>query len=47
MTSQQLNNLVESREELLREYMLASGTHRAEILVKIIDLDEEIEDNNI
>ena len=36
--------LVETREELLREFMLASGTHKAEILVKIMDLDEELED---
>jgi hypothetical protein len=44
MTSQQLQNLSEARDELLREFMLASGTHKAEILVKIIDLDEELED---
>lgn len=41
MTNQQL---IETREELLREYMLASGKYKTEILVKIMDIDEEIED---
>jgi hypothetical protein len=36
--------LLEVRDELLREFMLASGMHKAEILVKILDLDEELED---
>lgn len=43
MANQQL---VEAREELLREYMLASGKYKTEILVKIMDLDEEIEEAN-
>lgn len=46
MTTQQLNSLTEARDELLREFMLASGNYKAEILVKIIDIDEEIERNN-
>jgi len=40
----QLNNLFEAREELLREFVLASGAYKAELLTKIIDLDEQIED---
>jgi hypothetical protein len=40
----QLINLVEVRDELLREFILASGAYKAEILNKIIDLDEEIEE---
>lgn len=39
-------NLNEVRDELLREYMAASGNHRAEILTRIIELDDEIEDAN-
>lgn len=35
--------LSETRDELLREFMLASGNLKAEILAKIIDLDEEME----
>lgn len=42
MANQQL---IEVRDELLREFMLASGPHKAEILVKIMDLDEELEDS--
>jgi len=38
------HQLIEARDELLREFMLASGSHKAEILVRIMDLDEEIED---
>lgn len=44
MANQQILNLSEARDELLREFMLASGLHKAEILSKIIDLDEQIED---
>jgi len=40
----QLNNLFEAREELLREFVSASGAYKAELLTKIIDLDEQIED---
>lgn len=40
----QVNSLYEMRDELLREFMLASGAHRAEILSKIMELDEQIED---
>jgi hypothetical protein len=39
----QLNSLFEVRDDLLREYILASGAYKAEILNRIIDLDEEIE----
>jgi hypothetical protein len=39
----QLNNLFEVRDDLLREFILASGASRTEILNRIIDLDEEIE----
>jgi len=35
--------LTEARDELLREFMLASGPDKAEILFKIMDLDEELE----
>jgi len=44
MASQQIYVLSDARDELLREFMLASGVHKAEILAKIIDLDEEIEE---
>lgn len=37
-------NLNEVREGLLREYMLASGENKVELLTKIMELDEEIED---
>jgi hypothetical protein len=40
----QLNSLFEVRDELLREFILASGAYKAEILSRIIDLDEEIEE---
>ncbi|MDW7650346.1 MAG: hypothetical protein SCK29_02450 [Bacillota bacterium] len=43
MAYQQITSLSETRDELLREFMLASGLHKAEILAKIIDLDEELE----
>lgn len=46
MATAQLNNLSEARDELLREFMLASGNYKAEILAKIMDLDEEIERHN-
>jgi hypothetical protein len=42
--AQQMHSLSEARDELLREFMLASGNHKAEILAKIIDLDEQIEE---
>ncbi|HHU29818.1 MAG: hypothetical protein QM368_01210 [Bacillota bacterium] len=35
-------SLNEMRDELLRDYMLASGEDKVEILGKIMDLDEEI-----
>lgn len=44
MANQQIYVLSDARDELLREFMLASGVHKAEILAKIIDLDEEIEE---
>lgn len=44
MANQQIMNLSDARDELLREFMLASGLHKAEILAKIIDLDEQLED---
>lgn len=44
MAAQYLTSLAETRDELLREFMLASGNHKAEILVKIMDLDEQIEE---
>lgn len=37
-------NLNEVRDGLLREYMLASGENKMELLAKIMELDEEIED---
>lgn len=42
--AQHIQNLSDVRDELLREFMLASGNHKAEILAKIIDLDEQIEE---
>lgn len=43
MANQQLFSLAEARDELLREFMLASGSYKAEILAKIIELDEQME----
>ena len=43
MAITQIQSLSEARDELLREFMLASGNYKAEILAKIMDLDEEIE----
>ncbi|MCR3921216.1 MAG: hypothetical protein NUK65_01710 [Firmicutes bacterium] len=39
-------NLNEVREGLLRDYMLASGENKVEILTKIMELDDEIESAN-
>lgn len=44
MTTQQIVSLNELRDELLREFMLASGNHKVEILSKIMDLDEQLDD---
>ncbi len=41
MTNQQL---LDVREELLREFMRTTRLYKAEIFVKILDIDEEIED---
>ena len=43
MAATQIESLSEARDELLREFMLASGEYKAEILAMIMDLDEEIE----
>ncbi|MGI6658870.1 MAG: hypothetical protein ACOX4N_05635 [Dethiobacteraceae bacterium] len=37
-------NLNEVRDSLLRDYMLATGEDKVEILAKIMELDEEIEE---
>jgi len=39
-----MTNLRKAREELLREYILSSGSQRAVILRQILDLDEQIEE---
>jgi hypothetical protein len=44
MTTQQIVSLNELRDELLREFMLASGNYKVEILSKIMDMDEELDD---
>jgi hypothetical protein len=38
-----LTGLESTREQLVRQFMLAKGSERAEILTRILDLDEEIE----
>ena len=43
MSTTHIESLSEARDELLREFMLATGSYKAEILAKIMDLDEEIE----
>ncbi len=40
---QQSITLSEMRDELLREFVLASGDYKAEILAKIMDLDEQLD----
>lgn len=44
MKNDLLTNLTISREELLREYMLARGLEKGKVLTKIIELDEQIEE---
>jgi len=39
-----LTTLHQSREDLLREYMLARGAERAKVLSRILEMDEQIED---
>ena len=34
-----------TREQLLRQFMLAKGSDRAELLTRIMDLDEQIEED--
>lgn len=43
MASQQVRSLTEERDELLREYIHASGANKFEILQKIIEIEEELE----
>ncbi len=38
-----LTGLETTREQLVRQFMLAKGSDRAEILTRIMDLDEEIQ----
>ncbi len=39
-----LTTLNRAREDLLREYMLAKGMEKAEVLAKILELDYQIEE---
>jgi len=43
MSTNYAYNLNEVRENLLREYITATGAEKIEILTKIIEIDEEIE----
>jgi len=43
MATSYASNLNEVRDELLREYMVATGSEKAEILSRIMELDEELE----
>jgi hypothetical protein len=38
-----LAGLETTREQLVRQFMLAKGSERAELFARILDLDEEIE----
>jgi hypothetical protein len=38
------NGLETTREQLLRQFMLSKGSERAEILTRIMDLDEQLEE---
>lgn len=38
-----ITNLGRLRDNLLREYMLARGLEKATVLARIIDIDEQIE----
>ncbi len=42
MTARMLTDLRQLREHLLRQVVLANGPEKAEILIKIMDLDEMI-----
>ncbi|MGI6097177.1 MAG: hypothetical protein ACOYBM_03565 [Dethiobacteria bacterium] len=42
MPNNMLANLFEVRENLLREFMLTGGESKAEILAKILEIDEQI-----
>ena len=39
-----LVSLVETRENLLREYVISRGADRAAVLAKILEIETEIED---
>ncbi|NMD43014.1 MAG: hypothetical protein GYA86_06870 [Firmicutes bacterium] len=39
-----LVTLTETRENLLREYVIAKGAERAAVLAKILEIESEIED---
>lgn len=43
MLSTLLTGLETTREQLLKQFMLAKGSDRAEILTRIMDLDDEIQ----
>ncbi len=38
-----LTGLETTREQLVKQFMLAKGSDRAEILTRIMDLDDEIQ----
>ena len=39
-----LSGLQASREQLLKQFMLTKGSERAEVLARIMDLDEQIKE---
>lgn len=47
MANDVLIGLREAREELLREYVLSGRLEKAELLTKIMDLDEQIEEEEM
>ena len=47
MIGNMLNNLNETREILLREFILTGGDSKTEVLAKILEIDEQIEEEKI
>ncbi|NLN07526.1 MAG: hypothetical protein GX167_07905 [Firmicutes bacterium] len=43
MSTSYASNLHDVRDELLREYIEATGSEKAEILTRIMEIDEELE----
>ncbi len=44
MTTRMLTTLHRNREDLLREYMISRGIEKAEVLARILEIDEQIEE---